>query len=284
MLRTSELQSIQKHHLDVLIPQWALLAEVFLDFKDILGGGIRRTARHCFEALGQHCSEAKGLFIRHWCLTERDGLAVLCDSSRFPRLWHLELSGCDYLAHTNACKIFLSHGQLRSLRATFSPKATVTAAFVEAAPASLMALGFVNFGTNVERLTALLARCPLEHLWFARTASFEPTMVAALAAAPHPLKTLSLPEAARLTPMPAQNITDEHVFGLLRECRGLELLHCWGAQPDQEAVDALGFELLAGTPGAPTLRRKGSGACLAPNGTLWAPYSETDVELVGMDI
>lgn len=282
MLRMGELKSLKQERLAVLIPQWSLLAQIFVDFKDAMAGEKRQAAKNCFLCLSRHCVEVEGLFVRNWCLVERDGLETLTDRSRFPKLRHLEFSCCDYLAHRNAVRIFEAHPELRSLRATFSPKATVTKTFVDAAPSSLALLGFVNFGQDVGLLASLLARCPLEHLWFGRTANFSSPMVEVLAASK--IRTLCLPEAARLTPV--GRVTNEHVLALLRSCAKLELLMVWGVDPPKEQVEAAGFEILPESLGTsvPIMRRMGSTACLASNGTLWSPYSQTDAELVASTI
>lgn len=282
MLRTGELKSLKQERLAVLIPQWSLLAQIFVDFKDARAGEKRQAVKNCFLSLSQHCAEVEGLFIRNWCLVERDGLASLTDHGRFPHLRHLELISCDYLAYSNAVKIFEAHPELRSLRATLSPKAIVTRAFVDAAPSRLTLLAFVNFGQDAGLLASLLSHCPLEHLWFARTANFSSAMVEVLTASK--VRTLCLPEAARLTPV--GRVTDEHTVALLRGCAELELLMVWGVDPPRDQVEAAGFEILPEFMGSskPIMRRLGSSAKLASNGTLWAPYSQTDAELVDSTI
>merc|ERR1719162_1623170 len=121
MVRALEIEKDGRARMETLIPHWALLSQVFVDFKDVLGGAKRQTARRCFASLGEHCGEAEGVFVRNWCLTERDGIGQLCDADRFTGLSHLEFSNCDYLRYTNASHIFQAHPGLRSLRATFSP-------------------------------------------------------------------------------------------------------------------------------------------------------------------
>lgn len=204
-------------------------------------------------------------------------METLTDPTRFPSLRHLELSCCDYLSHKNAVRIFEAHPELRSLRATFSPKAVVTKPFIDALPAGLSCLGFVNFGEDPALLRSFLSRCPMEHLWFGRTAGFSSDMIEVLQTAK--LRTLSLPELARLTP--GGRVTNAHVLSLLRGCLRLELLHIWGVDPPREEVDALGFEILPESrlTGSLILRRRSSSATLAANGMLWAPYCKTDAEL-----
>lgn len=282
MLRMGELESLRQERLEVLIPQWRLLSRIFVDFKDAMAGKKRRAAKDCFLSLSRHCTDVEGLFVRNWCLMERDGMDILTDHARFQKLRHLEFSCCDYLGHRNAVRIFEAHPELRSLRATFSPKATVTNDFVNAAPPGLSLLGFVNFGQDAGLLASLLERCPLEHLWFGRTAGFSPAMVGALATSK--VRTLCLPEAARLTPLGV--LSNIHLLAVLRNCAELELLMVWGVDPPREMVEAAGFELLPEFLGSsvPIMRRRGSNARLALNGTLWAPYSQTDAELVAATV
>lgn len=263
---------------DSLIPRWALCSQIFADFQDAHARWKRRAARRAFELCGHHCSEAKGLFLRNWCLMERDGLNVMLTG--FPGLEHLELQNCDFLGHANCARLFAAHPSLRSLRATFSPKAVVTQEFVDAVPRGLMALGFVNFGPDDANpradgaglLCALLERSSLEHLWLARTSSSSPAVVAAIISAPRPLKTLSLPET----------VGDDNVLRILHACPGLELLCYWGEDLSAEAVEAEGFEVMPSNNIAMRVivRRRGSGAVLAANGAFWAPYTSSDEELL----
>lgn len=308
VVRTNELEETDgRPRFDPLIPQWSLCSQIFADFKDAEGGAKRRAARRCFSLLSQHCTEATGLFFRNWCLMERDGLPGLCGS--FPGLRHLELWNCDYLSHANCIRIFAAHPDLLSLKATFSPKAKMTPAFVEAAPRGLMALAYVNFGTDgadphqpqpvrraepavdatqgppaADVLAALLARCPLEHLWLARTAGFSPAISAALAAAPRPLRTISLPESTQPAQLrraddEAAN-PDEAIVTLVRACPHLELLCCWGEGSGLSQLED--FERLPSPTwnGRIILRRRGSQAELHSNGTFWAPYSRSGGELM----
>eukprot|EP00927_Polykrikos_kofoidii_P042387 TRINITY_DN36302_c0_g1_i1.p1 TRINITY_DN36302_c0_g1~~TRINITY_DN36302_c0_g1_i1.p1 ORF type:complete len:361 (-),score=46.82 TRINITY_DN36302_c0_g1_i1:52-1134(-) len=266
---------------DPLIPQWSLCSHVFADFKDAHVGVKRKAVRRCFSLLGQHCTVAIGLYVRNWCLMERDGLAGICE--RFPSLRYLELSACDYLSRTNCARIFTAHPALLSLRATFSPKSALTLDVVEAAPRGLMAFGFVNFGSaGQDVLSALLARCPLEHLWLARTAAFSPAISGALAAAPRPLKTLSLPETIGVAGWRGESEGEwEAIKSLTSACPELEMICCWGdgqwlplLADNFERVDcksSFAHRII--------LRRRGSVAKTCAHGGLWSPHSLEDDEL-----
>jgi len=285
-VRASELEEEDgRPRFDPLIPHWSLCAQIFADFKDAHVGAKRRAARRCLSLLGQHCTEATGLFLRNWCLMERDGLGVLRGS--FPSLRHLELSACDFLSYANCTLIFAAHPAILSLRATFAPRATATPAFVAAAPLGLKALGFLNFGSDGDQLLAsMLSRCPLEHLWLARTAGFSPAIATVLAAAPTPLKTLSLPETiGTLGARGASLAEDEAIVALARACPHLELLCCWGEGLGLVQLEE--FECLPCASGLSyrvILRRRGSMAVQAANGALWAPYSQSDGELLAEEI
>eukprot|EP00928_Gymnodinium_smaydae_P055640 TRINITY_DN39139_c0_g1_i1.p1 TRINITY_DN39139_c0_g1~~TRINITY_DN39139_c0_g1_i1.p1 ORF type:complete len:360 (-),score=44.94 TRINITY_DN39139_c0_g1_i1:31-1065(-) len=278
MLRAMEIEHDGRLFAEKLIPRWALLQQVFVDFKNVLGGIKRQTVRRCFSSLGEHCCKAEGLFVRNWCLMERDGLAQLCDETRFSNLHHLELSNCDYLSYANATRVLQAHPNLLSLRATFSPNAIVTPSFVDAQPKDLMALGFVNFGEDANLLELALSRSSIEHLWFARTAGFTEEMAKALIASPTPLRTLCLPEAARVS---RGRSTNDVVIDILRECHSLELIHFWGSGLPAEQVVTEGFDIMpVQFSSQVVLRRKGSMVSHATNGALWAPYSCSDVELI----
>jgi len=270
-LRAAELEDEERRPVfDALIPRWALCSQIFADFQDAHARWKRTAARRAFALLGHHCSEAKGLFLRNWCLMERDGFE--CMRTGFPALEHLELQNCDFLGHANCARLFEAHPSLRSLRATFSPKAVVTQDFVNAVPRGLMALGFVNIAADgAGLLSALLERSSMEHLWLSRTSPSSPDFVSVIVSAPRPLKTLSLPET----------FGDANVIRVLRSCHHLELLCFWGEDLSTEAVEAEGFEVMPSDIAMRVIvRRRGSGATLAANGAFWAPYSSSDGQLL----
>jgi len=259
---------------DPLIPRWSLCSNIFADFNEAHCGAKRKASRRCFSLLSQHCSEAKGLFVSNWCLMERDGLASIC--AGFPSLRHVELGGCDFLSHANCARIFAAHPELLSFRATFAPKGVMTHDLVNVAPRGLMAFGYVNVELeDVSVLEALLQRCPLQHLWLARTTKFSPAVATLLASAPQPLKTLSLPES----------VDEQAALAVARSCVALDMLCCWGDRNAPSVHEASDFELLPSRWHALiTLRRRGSLAEPAANGALWAPYAQSSAELLSPDI
>lgn len=277
-LRAAELEDSDcRPRFDFLIPRWVFCTRLFVDFQDAHVRSMRRAARRAFGLMGQHCSEAKVLFVRNWCLMERDGFE--CMRTGFPGLEHLELQNCSFLGYASCARLFEAHPSLCSLRATFDPKAVVTRAFIEATPRCAKALGFVDFGPEREGvvlLSELLERATLEHLWFARTASFSRAMGDALGAAPRALKTLSLPETA----------DNDAVLGMLRSCHGVDLVCFWGEGLPAGAAEAEGFEVLCSEAFSMRiiLRRRGSSAALAANGAMWAPYVRSDKELAASGV
>jgi len=264
---------------DPLIPTWSLCDRVFADFKDAHMGKKRKAARRCFALLGQHCTVATGLFLRNWCLMERDGLQGLC--SHFPAIRHLELSGCDFLGQGNCARLFAAHPALLSFRATFAPKAVMTAEVVEAAPRGLKMLGFTNFKLDGEVLRALLDRCALEHLWLARTAGFSDAVSAALSASPH-LVTLSLPETLGAVGARGESPAEGNaIAALVRACPKLDTFCCWGEHPELAQLEE--FERIPCSRGVEhriILRRRGTTAQQMVGGVLWAPYTVSDEELL----
>lgn len=215
---------------------------------------------------------------------ERDGLQGLC--GHFPSLRHLELSGCDFLGQGNCARIFAAHPALLSFRATFAPKATMRADVVEAAPRGLKVLGFSNFEPDGEVLRALFDRCPLEHLWLARTAGFSDAISAALAASQN-LITVSLPETLGAVGARGEAPAEGRaIAALVRACPKLEMFCCWGEHAELAQL-LEEFERVPCTGGLQyriILRRRGSTLQQMANGALWAPYSQSDGELLATEI
>jgi len=285
-VRAAELEEENgRPRFDPLIPKWSLASHVFADFKDAFASTKRIAVRRCFSLLGQHCSSASGLYLRNWCLMEKDGLTGL--KTCFRNLRHLELSGCDFMGHSNCALLFKAHPALLSFRATFAPKATMTPEVVEAAPEGLKALGFVNFAVDApELLTRLLERCQLEHLWFARTAQFSPGLARALQRASRPLKTISLPETIGAAGARGESEAEgAEIAALARGCPDLELLCCWGqglGLAELQEFERLPCE--SGLEHRIVLRRRGSSMKLAANGGLWAPYEQSDADLIAEEV
>jgi len=274
-LVTRELEELDgRPRFDPLIPRWSLCANIFADFNEAHCGAKRKASRRCFSLLSQHCSEATGLFVSNWCLMERDGLACMC--SGFPSLRHVELSGCDFLSHVNCARLFAAHPELLSFRATFAPKGVMTHDLVNVAPRGLMAFGYMNVEPeDATVLEALLKRCPLQHLWLARTTKFSSAVAALLASAPQPLISLSLPES----------VDEQAALAVARSCPALEMLCSWGDRDAPAVNEAADFELLPSRwASLITLRRRGCSAQPAANGALWAPYAQSSAELLSPDI
>jgi len=259
---------------DPLIPRWSLCSNIFADFSEAHCGAKRKASRRCFSLLSHHCSEARGLFVNNWCLMERDGLACIC--SGFPSLRHVELNSCDFLSHTNCARIFSAHPELLSFRATFAPKGVMSHDLVNVAPRGLMAFGYANVEPeDASVLEALLQRCPLQHLWLARTTKFSPAVATLLASATQPLISLSLPET----------VDEQAALAVARSCPALEMLCCWGDRNAPALNKVSDFELRPSRwASLITLRRSGSCAEPAANGALWAPYAQSSVELLSPDI
>jgi len=257
-VRAADLERVDgQPRFDMIIPKWRFCSRIFADFKDAHTGKQRRATRRCFSLMTEHCAHVTGLSLRNWCLFERDGLSLLRAS--FPRLRHLELSGCDYISHANCMRIFESYPKLLSFRGTFSPRSAANLEFAEKAPCTLMALGFVSLQDALV-LTRLLERCPLEHLWLSRVScpSFSSSgMADAVKAAPR----------------------DGDICSIARTCSELELICCMREGFGGGGLAGV-FEPVPGTIETGVVaRRCGSSAQLAPNGAMWAPYSQSDDEI-----
>lgn len=256
-----------RRHFEVFLPILGFCEWVFVNLQDGHIGKERVTAQRCFSLLAQSCSEIAGLCVRNWQTFERSGLSILRTS--FPRLRHLEITGCDQISTYEAViPVFTEHPTLLSLRTTFKPRAAASLAFSMAAPRTLMALGFVSCeGPDV--LAALLERCPLEHFWFSAHGSRWPYMEASMSLGVNRLRTLSLPS----------DLSEEDCLAIARACPQLELLCRMriGSSPFGSGALAEGFEVLPSGQGV-VLRKRGSDANLAANGSLWAPYSHGDQE------
>merc|ERR1712136_582887 len=137
--------------------------------------------------------------------------------------------------------------------------------------------GFSNFEPDGEVLRALFDRCPLEHLWLARTAGFSDAISAALAASQN-LITVSLPETL--------GAEGHSIAALVRACPKLEMFCCWGehAELAQLLEEFERVPCAGGLQYRIILRRRGSTLQQMANGALWAPYSQSDGELLATEI
>jgi len=279
-LNTDDLHADQRsgrNGFELLTTQTSLCEQAFVNFDGAHSKEKRFAAERCFFWLASECNRITSMCIRNWCMFERCGLTHM--SGQFPALRHLELSGCDHISTYEAVvPILKEHPTLLSLRATFHPRATLGQSFVEHAPPSLIALGFVNIDSAAV-LTSLLAKCSIQHLWFAVTHAAETATIGgnvsaelfeALVAGGRGLKTLAVPPA----------VSERRCAKVAAACPQLELLcrmrigsPAFGSQ--EMATD---FELLPSGQGV-VLRRRGSSADLAANGSLWAPHAQCDVDI-----
>eukprot|EP00931_Biecheleriopsis_adriatica_P108607 TRINITY_DN82944_c0_g1_i1.p1 TRINITY_DN82944_c0_g1~~TRINITY_DN82944_c0_g1_i1.p1 ORF type:complete len:396 (+),score=81.62 TRINITY_DN82944_c0_g1_i1:95-1282(+) len=247
-----------------LLSKWEFCEEVSLDFSNAHVGKRRHAAERCFVWLAQSCQAVSRLCLRNWYNTEKGALGIL-SFSFFPQLRHLELSGGDQISSYEAMiPVFRQHPSLLSLRATFSPKAEAGASFANAAPKSLMALGFVRFDSP-ESLTTLLDRCMLQHLWLASTSRLSASMARAFSDSPGAAELLTL-----ALPSPT---SEEQCQAVVRCCPKVSLLCRMrvGSEAFGSTALAQDWELLPAGQGV-VLRRRGSLAELAENGSLWTPF------------
>jgi len=250
-----------------LVPSWRYCKRASVDFKDARVAAKRVAAEKCFTLLVEHCSGIASFCVRNWCMLERSGLRHL--GQGFPRLQHLELSGCDQISSYDLMvPVFNEHPTLLSLRAAFHPRAAAGLSFTTATPPTLMALGFVNFDSPGS-LATLLERCNLQHLWFSADGNVSAAMVGVLAAADHSISTLSLPSC----------MAELECLEVARACPKLELLCRMrvGHTGFGNLELASDFEALPAGQGV-VLRRRGSSAELASNGSMWSPHPLTDAE------
>uniref|UniRef100_A0A7S4VJT6 F-box domain-containing protein n=1 Tax=Alexandrium monilatum TaxID=311494 RepID=A0A7S4VJT6_9DINO len=252
------------HRFEGLMSVTGLCSEVFLNFKSAHSPAQRFASERCFHHLSTDCLAVSCLCLRNWCAFERSGLGIL--TVGFPALRHIELAGCDMIGSYEAMiPFFLEHPNLVSFRATFQPRAVASLPFVAALPRTLMSLGFVNFDSQAA-LALLLQRCPLEHLWFSANGRLSAPVAAALAAGGGGLRTLALPT----------EVSEVRCADIVKVCTGVELLCRMRTTVPPFGAGALAgdFEELPGSHGV-VVRRRGSLAELAPNGSLWAPYAHS---------
>lgn len=176
--------------------------------------------------------------------------------------------------------IFEQHPTLLSLRAGFHPRAVAGTDFVNSAPRTLVALGFVDFD-SIELLAILLERCSLKHFWFAANSAFTNVVLrtgfdalkARLQSGLEQVRTLSLPS----------NMQEDICASVVGLCPKVELVcRMRVASPEfGTGLLAANFELVP-EGGGVVVRRRGSKANLAANGALWAPYSQGDDDIAAL--
>lgn len=246
-----------------LIPRWRYCHGAAVDFEGAKAGLSRLAAETCFLSLTQGCHGISTLLVQNWWFFERSGLNVM--RGAFPSLRHIELSRCDMLSsYAAVVPFFEEHPCLLSFKATFHPRAVADIGFAASIPPALLALGFINF-EGPEVLAAVLEKASLKHLWFSATGTFSAEMANVLLTSSRRLQTLCLP-----TSTPA-----DHIFGIVKVCPDLQLLCCMRNMFPAfgDAAFAAGFEPLEDC--AVVMRRRGSHAQLAENGSLWSPHSWT---------
>lgn len=265
-----------RHRFERLLPKWSGCERAFVNFQGAHMGSKRGAARQCFQMVASRCSDISCLVVRNWFCIEHSGLPALASS--FPKLRHLELTGCEQIStYSIMVPVFEQHPTLLSLRAGFHPRAVAGTDFAQAAPRTLVALGFVNFD-SIEPLAILLERCSLEHCWFAANSVFTNVVLrtgldglkARLQSGLQQVRTLSLPS----------DMQEDVCANLVALCPQVQLVCRMRIASSEFGTGLLAAEFEpVPEGGGVVVRRHGSKANLAANGALWAPYRQGDNDI-----